>query len=553
MSFLINNQKPATLSPSYSCSPSGNMEIDKYIKSAVIEPLFQPISSNHPVSITENGNDITEDDVLSMIYACSGNSVAPTEESRIRDFFGNTMLYYNKNNNMLMNDVFTIQAATKEKMDFPTPVIVYTAGTDIIPVSKKFIAGQCSYEELFATFAFYTRSKTLGVYFSQESAFDDFKNVFSQYTQAIAPSLTTDTMSLCTDFNKLTLNGLTESILLRNNDTENCEEYSFARIIMSFIMSYGSKVSPTEFGIMPFDVGELICPKSIVFINIERHAKSSAQAIKKEWDLINKSIEQPCPVVSNKKLRSLTGVMRNLQKIQSNAAMAAVFGRDMAFAKAAQIRFKKTNPTTIDLTRIIGKLLKKMEFVNRSENAHKYVKSTFAKPNRRDPDDFNKMGKLMATKYKPDIHLYIDTSGSISERNYQDAVKACIKMAKKMNVNLYFNSFSSVLSQCTKLHTKDKTLAQIYSEFAKVPKVTGGTSFDLVWRYINESKKRQKELSILMTDFEWYAPNKYIKHPDNLYYIPVSNTDWKSIVHYAESFVRSMKHIDPECRYKILF
>ena len=194
-----------------------------------------------------------------------------------------------------------------------------------------------------------------------------------------------------------------------------------------------------------------------------------------------------------------------------------------------------------------------MEFVNRSENAHKYVKSTFAKPNRRDPDDFNKMGKLMATKYKPDIHLYIDTSGSISERNYQDAVKACIKMAKKMNVNLYFNSFSSVLSQCTKLHTKDKTLAQIYSEFAKVPKVTGGTSFDLVWRYINESKKRQKELSILMTDFEWYAPNKYIKHPDNLYYIPVSNTDWKSIVHYAESFVRSMKHIDPECRYKILF
>lgn len=84
----------------------------------------------------------------------------------------------------------------------------------------------------------------------------------------------------------------------------------------------------------------------------------------------------------------------------------------------------------------------------------------------------------------PDIHVYIDTSGSISEENYQDAVMMLIRVAKKLNVNLYFNSFSDILSQTTLLKVKDRSPASIWKEFRKVPKVTGGTEFQQVWEYI---------------------------------------------------------------------
>ena len=73
------------------------------------------------------------------------------------------------------------------------------------------------------------------------------------------------------------------------------------------------------------------------------------------------------------------------------------------------------------------------------------------KANRRDPDDYNKPGRITSVEYMPDLHVYVDTSGSISEANYQEAVLLLIRIAKKLNVNLYFNSFSHILSQQTLL------------------------------------------------------------------------------------------------------
>lgn len=48
-----------------------------------------------------------------------------------------------------------------------------------------------------------------------------------------------------------------------------------------------------------------------------------------------------------------------------------------------------------------------------------------------------------------------------------------IKMAKKLNVNFYFNSFYHCLSASTHLTVKDRSVNAIYKSFEKVPKVTG--------------------------------------------------------------------------------
>ena len=126
-------------------------------------------------------------------------------------------------------------------------------------------------------------------------------------------------------------------------------------------------------------------------------------------------------------------------------------------------------------------------------------------------------------------------------------------VAKKLNINLYFNSFSHCMSQCTKLRTKDKSLKQIYAVFRKVPKVTGGTDYEQIWHYINRSKKRQRELSIIITDFEWSPPNHYVQHPKNLYYMPCSRLDVDKMIRWAKNFVKDMQHIDPAIRSHVLF
>lgn len=549
----ISNQKPVVLSPVYDAVIKGDFEPQEYLKQTMATPLFTPLVAGTPVAITSNGHNLNDDDIASMILACMSDTFVPTAEAAAKNMLQQTLTYFDKKSPMTVQDTFAIQASVQEKLPAPTPSIVYTPATDVIPSCKEFLAGTGSFEKMFASLAFYARPKTLGVYFANQQCFDDFKTWLVNEIAQIATALPADVSQLFADFQTLDLNGLTESLIVRNDDSEGNDEFSFPRTLVAYIMLYTKQISPALYGIMPFNVGELFCPRTIVFINIERHSHASAKQVADEWKIIQNSIRMKPQIVNMKKLQKLTGMARSLSRMQANAQYAASQGRGMGIAKSANAKFRKTAPTTVNMTKLIKKVIARMANVAKSENSYKSIKMTFARPNRRNPDDFNKQGKMVSTKYKPDIHLYIDTSGSISERNYQDAVKACIAMAKKLNVNLYFNSFSHCISQCTHLHTKDKSKSQIYKEFQKVPKVTGGTDFEQVWHYINRSPKRRRELSILMTDFEYSAPNHYVKHPKNLVYIPCSHMDWDSIINSAQWFLKSMQHIDPTCRKKILF
>ena len=128
-------------------------------------------------------------------------------------------------------------------------------------------------------------------------------------------------------------------------------------------------------------------------------------------------------------------------------------------------------------------------------------------------------------------------------------------MAKKLNINMYFNSFSHIMSQTTRLHLEGKSPEAIYEEFKKVPKVNGGTDYEQIWHFINSdtSKKRQRELSLIISDFEWTARTATIRHPKNLYYIPCSTMNWDFIVRHADEFCKSAVHNDPNIRAHVLF
>lgn len=548
----VSNQKPAVLTPVYKDDIKVPYDPLPIIKGVFATPLFNPISTNYPVTISHNGQDITEDDIVTNVLTASSGVYDPAAESFLKTLFGKTLINFKEDTTLNASEAFLCQSAKAAGLPEPNALTVYTPATDIIPTMRRFIAGQASYDEWFASLGLYARPNTLGFYFINENSFNDFKTWLMGEINMIQSVLSPDVFRMFTDFNQLTFNSLTESLLLRANDNDSHEAYSFPRVLVFMLMEYTNQVSAGEFGILPFSVPELLNPKSIVFVNVEKHARATPQAIATEWNIINNSIQNKPKMISNNKLKKLTAAERTRQKIAAQAANAATNAMQQAI-RAQNFKFRKTRPSTVDFTRYVKKIMEKMAFVSKSMNIYKAVKATYAKPNRRNPDDFNKQGKMVSTRYKPDIHLYIDTSGSISERDYQDTVKACIALAKKLNVNLFFNSFSHIMSQTTRLHTKDKTREAIFKEFQKVPKVSGGTDYEQIWHFINQSAKRTREISLLITDFEYYAPTAFVKHPKNLYYVPCSNFNWDTITRNAENFCKSMTHNDPTIRTRLLF
>lgn len=551
----IVNQKPVVLAPEYTDQIKKDLDVKDLLKQAVVNPLFTPLIPNQPVTMTANGTSYDADSIADLMSRCCGDVLDVMAEQSVKTILGQTMVNYNPNTNLGVIEMFPVQSGTAAKLPEPDgSSVIYTPATDVIPMARQFLAGTGSYDSFFASLAYYARPETLGFYFVNELAFDSFIQWFTQQMSMLSTVLTPDVNKLASDFMQLKLPGLTESLILRNTDGESDEPLSFARLIINLLMQYTNVAGPAEYGILPFNLCELVYPHTIVFVNVERHSRATAKQVSDEWKIINNALQNKNrpKMISNNSLRRLTAVQRSLQRIASMAANAATNQGAMA-ARAANFRFSKNRPTIVDTTRTIRKILSKMTVQGMTMNVYKSSKQSFAKPNRRDPDDYNKQGKVVSTKYQPDIHLYIDTSGSISERDYEDAVKACIAMAKKLNINMYFNSFSHVMSQTTRLHLEGKSKAAIYKEFQKVPKVNGGTDYEQIWNFINRSKKRVRELSIIISDFQWTARSAYVRHPKNLYYIPCSTLSWDDIVRDADSFCKSAVHNDPGIRARILF
>lgn len=551
----IVNQKPVVLAPEYTDQIKKDLDVKDLLKQAVVNPLFTPLIPNQPVTMTANGTSYDADSIADLMSRCCGDVLDVMAEQSVKTILGQTMVNYNPNTNLGVIEMFPVQSGTAAKLPEPDgSSVIYTPATDVIPMARQFLAGTGSYDSFFASLAYYARPETLGFYFVNELAFDSFIQWFTQQMSMLSTVLTPDVNKLASDFMQLKLPGLTESLILRNTDGESDEPLSFARLIINLLMQYTNVAGPAEYGVLPFNLRELVYPHTIVFVNVERHSRATAKQVSDEWKIINNALQNKNrpKMISNNSLRRLTAVQRSLQRIASMAANAATNQGAMA-ARAANFRFSKNRPTIVDTTRTIRKILSKMTVQGMTMNVYKSSKQSFAKPNRRDPDDYNKQGKVVSTKYQPDIHLYIDTSGSISERDYEDAVKACIAMAKKLNINMYFNSFSHVMSQTTRLHLEGKSKAAIYKEFQKVPKVNGGTDYEQIWNFINRSKKRVRELSIIISDFQWTARSAYVRHPKNLYYIPCSTLSWDDIVRDADSFCKSAVHNDPGIRARILF
>lgn len=554
MALTLTNQKPAVLDPVHTIPIAGDYNPVTAINETIVDPVFVPLAAQ-PVSLVDNsGTAWDADDVSQLLMLTLDENIDTRAEDEVKSLLGQALVSYDRTTPLPVHAVFPVQAAGSMRPALPHPQTqaLYTAQTDVIPVAKKLLAGQTSEAEFLASLAYTYSPETLGFWFQTETVFDEFKEWLSQQVQVLSGALPGKTMAQLGRFDKLTLNTLTEGLVLRADTTDQNDEYSFARVIVHLLMQYQLHLrsihQPTgtqmPAGVLPFHLGELFIPRTIVFVNLEIHARSNARKVDNEWRLINATLASDVKVISTSALSKLTALPRAAAKAAAQAATAQS-NRDKVAGRSAAVQFRRKPPTPAVIINGVARALQKMKEVNRSRNIFKKTRSSFLKASRRDPDDYNRPGKVTSTHYLPDLHLYLDCSGSISEENYQDAVIMMIKLAKKLNVDLYFSSFSHVLSQEVLVKTAGRSVGRIWDEFRRIPKVGGGTEYAQIWHHIQEAPARRERFSLIITDFEWNPPTSVVEHPKNLYYAPIAGADWDRMLRWARNFAKGMRHIEP--------
>lgn len=563
MVYTLSNHKPVALNPDALIPIAGDYDPLPAVKKVLVDPMYEPLVPGTQASLTDtNGADVDPDDLTQAMLRVMGDVYDPDAEIDVKNLFSQALIHYTGTSPLRTNELFSVQTQERMKLPHPIGTIKYLAQTDVIPAAKQILATGADDGSFAMSLAYAYAPDVLGYWFLNEDAFHEFKIWMQTQLAPIQPQFNADTNSSLGQFYNTKLDTIVEGMHIRVDDNDKLEEFSFARIVVHMLTQYSMIQSqavrntsvpqaPQAAGTLAFSMSELFLPRHVVLANVELHAQSTAQKIDANWRLIQQALTMKPKIIPNGMISKLTAMPRALAKARAQAANSAS-NKGAKIGRTASMKFKKHPPTEVDILKDLMRTLKRMGAVNKSQNAVRKDSTTFARANRRRPDDPNVPGRNTTTKYLPDIHIYLDCSGSVSEQNYQATVIMLIQLAKKMGINLYFSSFSTSLSQPTLLKVANKTVPQIWEEFRKIPKVNGGTSYTQIWEFINMSLIRKKRLNLIITDFEWTMHGKRVEHPRNAYYAPLAGMNWSYMHRSAKDFANSMQHIDPSIALKFL-
>lgn len=583
MSIKIRNQKPAVLYqdpfnvlPNINADKSAADYDDKltaHIKERYIEPMFSPINSNHPVVIEDNANgntqQIDEDTLFNgVMHLWTNPTIDVTLQDQISEIYRQGIQYHAKND-WYFEEQLGVEALTRMKLPVPSQragkIVKYSASVDVIPTAKSFLAQPDATNAInwFANITAYTHDRPFNNYLlmtvQTADVFNDIKQQLKNYVQAwqAKQSISKDVNKLLADFDKIDLsNDLSAGLFLPNGGGATPTEQdtlSFTRIIM-YVMSQFEKntTNPGALTIQPSNLQQAYMPENIIILNLENYAHAKPADIKNDWDVFEKALnaKKNLRFVSNKKLMTAKALNRSMSG--GNKATSAD-GKGKGLERAKVQPFSGKPVPAAQMLNMMKRVIESQVTKQVTQNTYKSHKTSFMRPNRRKPDDINLPGKLTTTLYRPDIHVYLDTSGSISESQYRDAVTNLIMLTKRINCNLYITSFSHFVSQTTLLKTKDRSTAQIYKQFQRIPKVTGGTDFEQVWRKIdmidefNKKNNYSHQINFMITDFgyslsrghRWHQEQASVK---NTYYVPMSMDPqmWNRMLDWAKGFREQM-------------
>lgn len=571
--------------------PGSEYDPSSVLSTFASEHLLRPLVPGVPAHAIDSvsGKSLTATDLGKILatpilvdhYSRNTPGDTPENNTTALDLLAQTASHISRSSHPYIRQVFLNQGLGELKLPTPEPGrVVYSVDNAVSPSAKELLnvigagASPTAYDEgdekwtqFFVSLAAAFRPSTLGVAMLGPDTFTRFGEHLMMVASALhaGGKVSTEVLDKCRQCAAIELNDLTEALRLRPSAGVPTEDYSFARLVVHSLFSFvkgeqhDAQVAsiPAQTSLLPFDLSELICPETIIFVNLDAHARREPAEIKKQWTWVTNQLSGGLKIMSMKAITRLGAASTRLKDAERRAVNSRDQLDDKAKRKAEACDFCDTAPPPSQILTDLRTKLNRMAKVNKSENVRLYRQKTFSRSNRRRPDNPDVPGSTVRQEFMPDIHYYPDTSGSMSVQDYMDGALFLMMMAKKFNMNFYFSSHSHLLAPQILLPVKGKSVDQMKKLIESVPKVGGGNNFTLIYDFVQASADRRRRLNVVATDFGWQANSSHMfTHPENIVYLPAfdrsSSYGWDSVKANCAKFINSMRPLDPNIDAKIL-
>lgn len=511
------------------------------------------LNANTPVTIQgealdDNGQIITYDLTADNIREAyqdwfTNNSIEPDMEEQLRSIFQQTSQRLPINTERLSQQL-ALNYLNANQYPAPSNTIIYQFSVDIQNQLSDFLANNsdANYNNLLLGLTGYyfnhaLNDNTLIIGVKSQADFKDIVNqAHAEMSQAT--TLTSAMQDIQTDVT----NGIFDVIESYNF---NANEPAIAFIKNVINDDENTLVVPTNM----YNMSET---NTLTILNFEKLNQISGN---KEFESLNRqAVNDIHTAKAVKKFAKISKIKRaSVQARHAQPQSQKADKKVSGIKQSNNVHAKRTHNVhkTRDYLNQIYKLVKNRVTKMKSENTFKVQTPTYQRASRRFPDDPNIKGLTKKTMSNPDVHIYLDTSGSISESQYANAIYTIVLLSQRMKSDIYFTSFSHYIAQTVKINVHGKTAREVYKQIQKIPKAAGGTEFENVYEAIdtidkiNRKKYLAPRLNFIITDFEYdfsqtFTFNNNRASVKNTFYMPI-DTKNQNIARYMNDFARSAR------------
>ena len=532
LTFHITNQQSVDYTDLMPIISDPSIDLQTGTQTALkplIERFFTPLQSNQSVTITLNHQDYSQNQFTADLIK---GLTSTDEDPKLNDQFSvliHQSSQYKDSRIQNYKNIIANSILLKQKLPLPSANIKYTYDEDIQRQAKAYLTSPTddNLQELNNGLIGTLIERPINdswnfVLIKNKQEYDQIKDTIDQLINQ--SQVDPDTQKKATDIQSIQLDDHTTFnswVTGQDNDANQINRFITKALIQN----------QTDW--LPLNLHALIQPLGFSFINLETLINSDQHSYNTELNQIanvtNKLVN--FKLTTFKKVATAKSINQSMQKPKQHQKQYTKTANMIAQRK--QAGFQKTMPSFKQQLNRLVQIVNSQTSQIMSDNSYKQTRTTFMRPNRRYPDDPNLRGSIQTTHYHPDLHIYLDTSGSIEESQYRSAVTMLIMITQKLKTNLYFTSFSHEILPPVKLITKNVSPAIVYSEIKRIPKASGGTEYENVWNMIDTIGRQSHvnaqapRLNFVITDFEYdlrssWTPRLNQPSTNKTFYLPMA-------------------------------
>lgn len=442
--------------------------------------------------------------------------------------------------------------------------IIYTIPCDIVEPVSNYLNDKIQAEQCITSISAYLNITAPIIMFKNRRSFHEFQEYIDR--RIMMMPLKPETRRLLRQFTRLKADSGFKCVKLRSTQHTRLAENTFARILMNLLEEYSADsmtIARDECVMVGTSLRSRIVPLAIVFAVAENITIEDSETLNSDITEIKGFLDwldEPkgdAPISINNNAEAEDQPFDMLETNESEkqkeerikSAINNITSNQPGSGRDDPTR--RVDPNSVKaLTKRLKKKIKQLiqSTSARTMNGQKTVIKTYMRESRRDPMNIDLKGQYYKTTHAKDLHLYIDVSGSINLSMIEFALNAAADIATELKLNLFVTPFNNKLYEKQTIVIPGSVISKrsALKKLKRLPISGGGTKFDNVYKFIESSKKRKNEISIMITD---YCNYPRLPSPKTLYYMGCKGTSPKTI----ENFIRHMKtHSNQNIRSKII-